>query len=111
MSDAIEQAIARRDVELFAAPTNPGNRSGPHHPDNVRAGLIEAGARRQLADLLGRDASRDTADWARAARRLDPPISITEIARLTRATRAAVYGWIGAHDEARPVISPENISR
>lgn len=95
----MEWAITNRATDIFDTPTNPGDGRFPHHPDNVRAGLIEAGARRQLADLLGRDASLDTADWVRAARQLTPPLSITEISRLTGATRKAVYRWIETNDE------------
>ena len=60
--------------------------------DTIRAGLVESGARRTLGRTLTADAAADAAKWARLAIAADIPVA--EIARLTGATRAAVYTWL-----------------
>lgn len=83
-------AVDHRDVGIFEVGGAP---SASPHPDSIRVGLIEAGARRQLADRLKADASMDLAAWCRAAH--EAGISISEMSRLSGASRPAIHEWLG----------------
>lgn len=85
-------AVEHRDTEIFGVGGAPGD--GPVLPENTRVGLVESGARRQLAKRLGADASMDAAAWTRVA--YQAGLSVAEIARLAGATRATVYAWLDA---------------
>lgn len=61
----------------------------PAHPDDVRAGLSEAGQRLEAARLATEDALADIAAWLVAGREIE--IDIAEMARLATISRPTVY--------------------
>lgn len=86
----MEDAINRRDTEMFGVGGPPGD--APQHPRSPRVGLIESGARRRLADALKADASADLAAWCRAA--VEAGLTKVEISELSGASRTAIDRWL-----------------
>lgn len=86
LQDPYTLAVETRDTSIFAARRAPG---GTHvSPESCRDGLREAGARRQLAEILRAEAMLDLTDWIAAAHQ---HMSIVEIARLAGVSRVTVY--------------------
>ena len=89
----LRHAVEARDVGLFDAGSSPEHKGRPLHPDSIRAGLLEAGARRQLAQHLEADATVDLIAWVRAAHKAG--WAIKQIAEHAGVTRATIYAWLG----------------
>ena len=89
----LEAAVETRDTSIFEPGSSPEHKARPLHPDSIRAGLLEAGARRQLAQRLEADATVDLIAWVRAAH--EAGWEIKRIAEHAGVTRATIYAWLG----------------
>lgn len=90
----LEHAVEARDTGLFDVGSSPEHKARPLHPDSILTGLLEAGARRQLAQRLEADATSDLTAWVRAAH--EAGWEIKQIAELAGVTRATIYAWLGS---------------
>lgn len=90
----LRHAVEARDTGLFDVGSSPEHKARPLHPDSILAGLLEAGARRRLAQCLEADATIDLIAWVRAAHEAD--WEIKRIAELAGVTRATIYAWLGS---------------
>jgi len=93
----LDAAIDARDTSIFEQGSSPEHKARPLHPDSIRAGLLEAGARRRLAQRLEADATIDLAAWVRAAH--EAGWEIKQTAELAGVTRATVYAWLGSRGD------------
>jgi hypothetical protein len=90
--------LASRDVDVFGVGSNPRGKhlgrdlSNAAGCENIEVGLVEAGTRRALAQLLGADAMIDVTDWVRIADEAGMPRK--RIAELAGVSRPIVYGII-----------------
>ena len=90
----LRRAVETRDVGLFGVDSSPGRSP---HPDSILTGLLEAGARRQLAQRLKADATGELIAWVRAAH--EAGWEIKRIAELAGVTRATIYAWLGSRGD------------
>jgi len=94
-----EDKQVEHDRELTRAWLSAGQGSvsraeqSPEEPDSIRSGLLEAGARRRLAQRLEADATSDLIAWVRAAHEADWEIKV--IAEYAGVTWETVYAWLG----------------
>lgn len=90
----LNQAIDARDTSIFEPGSSPEHKARPLHPDSILTGLLEAGARRRLAQRLEADATVDLIAWVRAAH--EAGWEIKRIAEHAGVTRATIYAWLGS---------------
>lgn len=90
----LRHAVEARDTGLFDVGSSPEHKARPLHPDSIRTGLLESGARRQLAQRLEADATVDLTAWVRAAH--EAGWEIKQIAEHAGVTRATIYAWLGS---------------
>ena len=98
-----ELVLASRDFDVFGVASSPrhkhvgGDLANAADRENIEVGLIEAGTRRALAQLLAADAMIDIADWIRVAD--DAGMPRKRIAQLAGVSRPTVYAVLGTTDE------------
>ncbi len=95
-----ELVLTSHDIDVFGVGSSPRHKhvgrdlSNPADRENIEVGLIEAGTRRALAQLLAADAMIDITDWIRVADEAGMPRK--RIADLAGVSRPTVYEIIGA---------------
>ena len=90
---AREEAVATRDVDVFATGTSAVHKRAALTPGHCREGLTEAGTRRALAERLRAEAMLDLSGWIKAAAGVG--MDKSEVARLAGVTRQTVYSALG----------------
>jgi hypothetical protein len=101
-----ELVLVSHDVDVFGVGSNPTGKhvgldlSNAADRENIEVGLVEAGTRRALAQLLGAGAMIDITDWIRVADRVGVPRKrIAELAGVSRPTVYAIIGTTEGHED------------